>query len=52
MFTGKYVFAQLMGLVSSTSFQTLVNRHSGDYKVKELSCWKQVFMHGFRSAYS
>ena len=41
MFTGKYVFSQLMGLVSSTSFQTIVNRHSGDYKVKEFSCWKQ-----------
>jgi hypothetical protein len=41
MFTGKYVFSQLMGLVSSTSFQTIVNRHSGDYKVREFSCWKQ-----------
>lgn len=30
-----------MGLVSSTSFQTIVNRHFGDYKVKGFSCWKQ-----------
>ena len=26
MFAGKYVFSQLMGLVSSTSFQTIFNR--------------------------
>ena len=38
---GKYVFSQIMGLVSSTSFQTIVNRHSGDYKVRDFSCWKQ-----------
>lgn len=47
MFTGKYVFAQLMDLVSSTSFQTLVNRHSGDSKVKEFSCWKQFLCMAF-----
>lgn len=47
MFTGKYVFSQLMGLVSSTSFQTIVNRHSGDYKVKEFSCWKQFLCMAF-----
>jgi len=41
MNSGKYVFSQIIGLVSSTSFQTLVNRHFGDYKVKEFSCWKQ-----------
>lgn len=47
MFAGKYVFSQLMGLVSSTSFQTIVNRHSGDYKVKEFSCWKQFLCMAF-----
>ncbi|TAM93963.1 MAG: IS4 family transposase [Chitinophagaceae bacterium] len=47
MFTGKYVFSQLMGLVSSTSFQTIVNRHSGDYKVREFSCWKQFLCMAF-----
>lgn len=41
MNTGKYVFSQMMELVSSTSFQTIVNRHFGDYKVKDFSCWKQ-----------
>ena len=41
MFTGKYVFSQLMG------FQTIVNRHSGDYKVREFSCWKQFLCMAF-----
>lgn len=36
-----------MGLVSSTSFQTIVNRHSGDYKVSDFSCWKQFLCMAF-----
>jgi hypothetical protein len=47
MNSGKYVYAQIMELVSSTSFQTLVNRHSGDYKVKNFSCWKQFLCMAF-----
>jgi hypothetical protein len=47
MNSGKYVFAQIMGLVSSTSFQTIVNRHSGDYKIKGFSCWKQFMCMAF-----
>ncbi|HEY5368880.1 MAG TPA: IS4 family transposase [Hanamia sp.] len=47
MFTGKYVFSQLMSLVSPTSFQTIVNRHSGDYKLREFSCWKQFLCMAF-----
>lgn len=47
MNSGKYIFSQIMGLVSSTSFQTIVNRHSGDYKVKEFSCWKQFLCMAF-----
>lgn len=47
MNSGKYVFSQIMGLVSSTSFQTIVNRHSGDYKVKEFTCWKQFLCMAF-----
>lgn len=38
---GKYVFSQIMGLISHKQFQTIVNRHFGDYKVKAFSCWKQ-----------
>ena len=44
---GKYVFSQIMGLISSTSFQTIVNRHFGDYKVREFSCWKQYLCMAF-----
>lgn len=47
MNSGKYVFSQIMGLVSSTSFQTIVNRHNGDYKVKEFTCWKQFLCMAF-----
>ena len=47
MNSGKYVFSQIMGLVSSTSFQTIVNRHFGDYKLREFSCWKQFLCMAF-----
>lgn len=36
-----------MGLVSSTSFQTIVNRHFGDYKIRNFSCWKQFLCMAF-----
>ncbi len=36
-----------MDLVSSTSFQTIVSRYKGDYKVKEFSCWKQFLCMDF-----
>src|SRR6266540_716512 len=44
---GKYVFSQITDLVSSTSFQTLVTRHKGEYKVKDFSCWKQFLCMAF-----
>lgn len=47
MHSGKYVFSQIMSLVSSTSFQTLVDKYSGDYKVKEFSCWNQFLCMAF-----
>ena len=47
MNSGKYVFSQIIGLISSTSFQTIVNRHFGDYKVREFSCWKQFLCMAF-----
>lgn len=47
MNSGKYVFSQIMNLVSSTSFKTIVNRHFGDYKVKEFSCWRQFLCMAF-----
>jgi hypothetical protein len=47
MNSGKYIFSQIMSLVSSTSFQTLVTRHKGNYKVKDFSCWKQYLCMAF-----
>ena len=47
MNSGKYVFSQIMSLVPSTSFQTLVTRHKGNYKVKDFSCWKQYLCMAF-----
>ena len=44
---GKYVFSQLMELISYKQFQTLVLRHSGEYKVKKFSCWKQFLCMAF-----
>lgn len=44
---GKYVFSQIMGLISYKQFQTIVNSHFGDYKVRDFSCWKQFLCMGF-----
>ncbi len=44
---GKYVFSQIMELISYKQFQTLVNRHHGEYKVKYFSCWKQFLCMAF-----
>ena len=47
MHQGKYVFSQIMELISHKQFQTIVNRHSGEYKVKDFSCWKQFLCMAF-----
>ena len=44
---GKYIFSQLMGLISHKQFQTIVDRHFGDYKVRDFSCWKQFLCMAF-----
>jgi hypothetical protein len=44
---GQYIFSQVIGLISHKHFQTIVNRHFGDYKVKEFSCWKQFLCMAF-----
>jgi hypothetical protein len=44
---GKYVFSQVMELISHKKFQTIVNHHSGDYKVKDFTCWKQFLCLAF-----
>jgi Domain of unknown function (DUF4372)/Transposase DDE domain len=44
---GKYIFSQLIALISYKQFQTLVARHKGEYKVKDFSCWKQFLCMAF-----
>ncbi|HEV8081037.1 MAG TPA: IS4 family transposase [Chitinophagaceae bacterium] len=44
---GKYIFSQVIGLISHKQFQTIVTRHFGDYKVKEFNCWKQFLCMAF-----
>jgi len=44
---GKYIFSQIIGLISHKQFQTIVNRHFGDYKVRNFSCWKQFLSMAF-----
>ncbi len=44
---GKYVFSQLMELVSHKVFNACVNPYKGDYKSKQFSCWKQFLCMAF-----
>jgi hypothetical protein len=44
---GRYVFSQLISLISHKQFQTLVRRHKGDHKVRDFSCWKQFLCMAF-----
>jgi hypothetical protein len=44
---GKYIFSQIISLISHKQFQTLVRRHKGEYKVKDFSCWKQFLCMAF-----
>lgn len=44
---GKYIFSQVIGLISHKQFQALVTRHKGDYKVRDFNCWKQFLCMAF-----
>ncbi|HEV7424184.1 MAG TPA: DUF4372 domain-containing protein [Candidatus Paceibacterota bacterium] len=44
---GKYVFSQLISLISHKQFQRIVRRHKGDHKVKDFTCWKQFLCMSF-----
>jgi hypothetical protein len=44
---GKYVFSQVMELVSHKVFSTCVTRYKGDYKSKHFTCWKQFLCMAF-----
>jgi hypothetical protein len=47
MNNGRYIFSQLISLISHKQFQTLVKRHKGDHKVKDFTCWKQFLCMAF-----
>lgn len=44
---GKYVFSQIMTLISHTSFNSCVKRYKGDHKTKHFSCWNQFLCMAF-----
>ena len=47
MFQGRFVFAQLFALVSKYEFNKCVSRYSGDYKVRDFTCWNQFLCMSF-----
>jgi hypothetical protein len=44
---GKFVFSQLLSLISHTSFHSCVKRYNGNYKTKHFSCWQQFLCMAF-----
>lgn len=44
---GKYVFSQVLSLVSHKVFISIVNRYNGDYKTRQFTCWKQFLCMAF-----
>lgn len=41
MHTGKFVFSQVLSVVSQYEFNKYVKRYKGNYHVRELDCWNQ-----------
>lgn len=44
---GRMIFSQIMDFASHDVFKVCVNRYKGNYKVKELTCWKQFLCLAF-----
>lgn len=44
---GKYVFSQIMSLISHTSFNSCFKRYKGDHKTKHFNCWHQFLCMAF-----
>ncbi len=44
---GKYVFSQLISLLPKYEFDKCVERHQGNHKVKDLTCWIQFLSMSF-----
>ncbi len=47
MHQGKYVFAQLMDVISRYQFTQCVERYDGAYRIKQLTCWDQFLALSF-----
>jgi hypothetical protein len=41
MNSGKYVFTQMLSLISLYDFERYVKRYNGDHRTRELNCWNQ-----------
>lgn len=41
MHTGKFIFSQVMDVVSQYEFNKIVKRYKGNFHVRELDCWNQ-----------
>lgn len=42
MNNGKYVFSQILAILDANDFKKCVDKHSGNYKIKEFTCWHQM----------
>jgi hypothetical protein len=45
--SGKTIFSQLMDFLPSHEFRRCVERHNGNYKLKQFSCWDQFLCMAF-----
>lgn len=44
MYSGKYVFAQLIEFLPQKAFQRIVMKYQGDKYIKSFSCWNQLLI--------
>lgn len=42
MNNGKYVFSQVLAMLDANDFKKCVDKHRGNYKIKEFTCWHQM----------
>jgi len=41
MYSGKYVFSQVLEVINQYEFNKCVNRYFGNYHIRDLNCWNQ-----------
>jgi hypothetical protein len=41
MYSGKYIFSQLLDFVNKYEFDKCVKYHGGDFRTRDLNCWNQ-----------